>query len=138
MMAQCCPVYNRAVPNSTLITNRQGSVSIDMQRTIVLDVCTATNDDRSVIPSYDSVIPDVRTLLYGDIADDHCTGGDKYVFGDGRHNTLIWQDRHDCSFFHWLCAARHRWLRSHRREFLFYFRLHLNRHAFYRPDNLIQ
>src|SRR5207237_10657263 len=79
-----------------------------MQRTIVLDVCTATYDDRSGIPSHNSVVPDACTLLYGDIADDHCARGDKYVFGDGRHNTFIWQDRHDCSFFHWLCAARHR------------------------------
>ena len=90
MMAQGCPVYNRAVSNSTLITNRQGSVCIDMQRTIVLDVCTATYDDRSGIRSHNSVVPDACTLLYGDIADDHCTRGDKNVFSDGGHNTLIW------------------------------------------------
>jgi len=90
LVAQCRAMHNGAMPNCTLITNRERRVGVYMQRAIILDVAAVTNDDWRGISAYDGVVPDTCTFANSDISYYHGAGGDKDIFFYSGHNTLVW------------------------------------------------
>src|SRR6266705_4238491 len=89
LVAQCRTMHDGAMPNRTLITNRERRVGIYMQRAIILDVRTTTNDDRRGIGAYDSVIPETCHFANSDISYHHSAGSDKDIFFYCGHDALI-------------------------------------------------
>src|SRR5437016_3309521 len=94
MIAQRCAVDNRPMSNRTLFTNSQGRIGIDMQGAIILDVGARTNNNGSAIATYNGVIPDACALMDGDIANDHCTWGNKDIIGNGWPDAVIRENWH--------------------------------------------
>src|SRR5437660_3031480 len=94
MIAYGCAVDNGAVSNCTLVANGEGCIGIDVQGAVVLNVGTATDDNGCGVPAHDCVIPDAGAFVDDDVANDHCTRGDKYVVCDGRPDTFIGKNRH--------------------------------------------
>src|SRR2546425_3529681 len=91
----CCTVNNGTMADGTFVANRERCICIYMECAVVLDICATPYDDGCAIAAHDGIVPDACAFVNGDVADDHCTGGDEDVFGDGRPNIVIRENWHD-------------------------------------------
>src|SRR6185312_138477 len=79
-------VNDRSVSNRTFVANRQGSIFIDMQYAVILNIGSPTDDNRSNISTYNRIVPDAGALSNGDVTDNHRAWGDEDIlFNSGNH-----------------------------------------------------
>src|SRR6266487_3890551 len=83
-----------SVPDSTRVTNSKGRVHVHVQRAVILDIRVVADDDGRAISAYHGVVPDAGAFVDGNIADDHRTGGNKYIICNGWPNTVIRENWH--------------------------------------------
>src|SRR5579875_363913 len=93
-VAQGRTVDHTAMTNGAVLADGQGSIGIQMQHTVVLNVGAPPNKDGSRVSANHAVVPDARALTNSNVAYDIGSRGDKDIVSNTRPYSIKGQNRH--------------------------------------------
>jgi hypothetical protein len=86
MVSERGSVHNGIVTNGTGCADGERSISIDMEGTVILNVCVWSDDNRRTVSTNNCIEPDTGPLVNGYIANNNCAWSDKDALG------YFWRD----------------------------------------------